>query len=158
GLGWTLSIPGVARDTSSGLPSYSDDDVFLLSATERLVATGPGPDSAMHYRPRTEGAFARIAHRVSAQDDYWEVRSRTGLKSLYGRPAMRGADPAAICDPDDPRRVFSWALTETTDPFGNRIEYLYERDTVHDDGPHRWDQVRLKTIRYADYGPRDAPQ
>ena len=27
-----------------------------------------------------------------------------------------------------------------------------------ENGPHRWDQIYLKTIRYADYGPKDAPQ
>ena len=59
--------------------------------------------------------------------------------------AIHSADPHASA-----RR-----LVETTDPFGNRIEYLYERDSVAENGPHRWDQLRLKTIRYADYGSRD---
>jgi RHS repeat-associated protein len=158
GLGWSLSIPGVARETSDGVPAYSDDDLFVLSGAERLVPTRPSTDGAMLYRPRTEGNFARISHYLSAQDDYWEVRSRNGLTSLYGHRALRGTDSATVRDPDDPLRVFSWRLTETTDPFGNRIEYLYERDSVAEDGPHRWDQLRLKTIRYANYGSRDAPQ
>lgn len=159
GLGWQLAIPGITRDTRTGVPTYiDDDDAFLLSGMERLVPMGPTPGGAMRYRPRTEGSFARIERRVSDRDDYWEVRTRSGLVSRYGTPGMRGADAATVRDPDNANLVFAWNLAETVDLFGNRIEYEYERDTIRDDGPHRWDQVRLKAIRYADYGPRDAPQ
>src|SRR6266446_8308722 len=38
GLGWSLSIPGVSRKTSKGLPLYEDArDTFLLSGAEDLV-------------------------------------------------------------------------------------------------------------------------
>ncbi len=159
GFGWGLSIPGVARDAARGVPLYSDeDDVFLLSGSEQLVPTRPASDGAMLYRPRTEGIFARIKRFRSAQDDYWEVRSRNGLKSLYGHSGASGADSAVVRDPDDPHRVFSWCLTETTDPFGNRIEYLYERELSANDGPHHWDQIYLKTIRYVDHGTKESPQ
>src|SRR5439155_15254187 len=86
------------------------------------------------------------------------VRSRNGLKSLYGHAGSLGTDSAVVRDPDNTRRVFSWHLTETSDPFGNRLEYLYERESVAEDGPHHWDQIYLKTIRYVDYGPKDSPQ
>jgi RHS repeat-associated protein len=159
GLGWALSIPGVTRDTTKGVPRYLDpDDTFLLSGAEQLVPTRPSPDGATLYRPRTEGIFARIKHYVAPQDDYWEVRTRNGLKSLYGHSSSRGTDSAVVRDPDNTDKVFSWHLTETSDAFGNRIEYIYEREPAPDDGPHHWDQIYLKTIRYVDYGPRDAPQ
>lgn len=159
GMGWALNIPGIARDTSKAVPVYIDEvDPFLLSGTEQLVPTKPSSDGAMLYRPRTEGLFARIKHYVSSADDYWEVRSRNGLRSLYGYPHLRGVNTAVVRDPDNALRVFSWSLTETTDPFGNRIEYIYEREPSPDDGPHHWDQIYLKTIQYADYGPKDAPQ
>jgi RHS repeat-associated protein len=159
GLGWALSIPGVSRDTRNGVPVYSDEaDTFLLSGAEQLVPTRPFSDGALIYRPRTEGLFARIKHQLSEHDDYWEVRSRNGLTSLYGHPAARGTDSAVVRNPDDARQVWSWSLTETSDPFGNRIEYLYEGDAAAEDGSHRSDQIYLKTIRYADYGPRETPQ
>ncbi|MGE5445487.1 MAG: SpvB/TcaC N-terminal domain-containing protein, partial [Ignavibacteriales bacterium] len=159
GLGWALSIPGVARDTTKGVPLYVDEiDPFLLSGAEQLVPTKPSSDGAMLYRPRTEGIFARIKHYVSSQDDYWEVRGRNGLKSVYGHPGSRGSDSAVVRDPDNTLKVFSWSLTETSDPFGNRIEYVYEREPSADDGPHHWDQIYLQTIRYADYGTREMPQ
>src|SRR5215211_4402179 len=56
GLGWSLSIPGVSRKTSQGVPRYNpeDEDVFVLSGAEDLVPVEPSekPD---RYCPRTEG-------------------------------------------------------------------------------------------------------
>lgn len=141
GLGWRLSVPGVTRDTSDGIPTYDDDaDVFLLSGMERLVPVGGN-----RYRPRTEGAFARIERR----GELWEVRTKSGLVSRYG---------ATVRNPEDERQIFAWNLTETLDPFGNRIEYSYERDEVREQESHRWDQLRLAQIRYVDHGPREAPR
>src|SRR5437773_12546932 len=38
GMGWALSIPGVTRKTSKGVPIYDDaKDVFILSGAEDLV-------------------------------------------------------------------------------------------------------------------------
>src|SRR5688572_1048673 len=68
GLGWNLSIPGISRKTSHGIPRYLDRssepkdwDTFILSGAEDLVpipnATSPG---GYRYLPRTEGLFAWI--------------------------------------------------------------------------------------------------
>jgi hypothetical protein len=164
GLGWALSIPGVSRKTSSGIPRYDDaSDAFLLSGAEDLVPVLGAPQSVTRYRPRTEGLFARIDHHRDAQSNYWHVASKDGLSSYYGTSRPSGAasgwqDPAAIVDPQRPAHVFAWKLTRTVDPFGNRIGYIYERDAVQTDGPHHWDQVYLSEIRYADYGDQTAPQ
>ena len=151
GLGWNLSIPGVSRKTSQGIPRYDDRDVFILSGAEDLVPVEPD-GSARQYRPRTEGLFARIIHHhdPARGDDYWEVRGKDGLVSLYGTPGAAGKDPAVIADPDQRTKPFAWKLAETRDPFGNRIVYEYERDTGQQ-GPHHWDQLYLKHIRYVDY-------
>jgi hypothetical protein len=38
GMGWALSVPGVSRKTSKGIPRYDDTkDTFLLSGAEDLV-------------------------------------------------------------------------------------------------------------------------
>jgi RHS repeat-associated protein len=152
GQGWSLSVPGVSRDTAKSVPAYEDEqDVFLLSSAEQLVPVSSTP-GAIRYRPRTEGLFARITHIQADQNDYWEVRSRNGLISLYGHPGQIGRDSAVVSHPEDSRRIFSWHLTQTVDALGNRIEYLYERELSRKEGPHRWDQLYLKTIRYGDYG------
>jgi RHS repeat-associated protein len=156
GLGWSLAVPGVTRRTNKGIPRYVDEptdpqaDVFILSGLEDLVPVDGGPPGAQRYRPRTEGLFALIDRFHDAANDYWRVKTRDGRASVYGTEASVGADPAAVARPDDRRRVFAWKLTRTEDPFGNRIEYDYARDTG-ESGPHRWDQLYLKRVRYGDY-------
>ncbi len=156
GMGRGLSVPGVSRKTSKGVPFY--DDVEDLVPVEELEAR-------TRYRRRTAGLFARIDHHHDADNDYWEVRSKDGLVGFYGTsrpdpPPQDWSDPAVIRDPDPlkPRHIFAWKLTRTADPFGNRIEYLYERDPVQTDGPHQLDQLYPSEILYVDYGDSANPQ
>jgi hypothetical protein len=166
GLGWSLSVPGVSRKTSHGIPRYNehataDDskrDVFLLSGSEDLVKVSGSYPGRVRYRPRTEGLFARIEHVRDETGNYWEVRTKDGLISRYGTKRSADitrtwSDPSVTRDPssDNPDRIFSWKLTETRDPFGNAIVYDYLRDAGEQDA-HRWDQPLLKRIRYVDYG------
>ena len=84
GLGWNLSVPGVSRKTSKGVPRYDDEhDTFILSGAEDLVPVESLTDGT-RYRPRTEGLFARITHHREGRSNYWEVRSKDGLVSHYG--------------------------------------------------------------------------
>jgi hypothetical protein len=117
------------------------------------------------YRPRAEGLFALIDHQRDAKNDTWEVQSKDGLVSFYGTPRPKNAppdwdDPAVLRNPDPLKshHIFAWKLTQTQDPFGNGIEYLYERDPAPTDGPHVWDQRYLSAIRYVDYGDPAVPQ
>jgi len=153
GLGWTLGVPMVSRKTSRGVPRYHDadphaQDTFVLSGSEDLVPVPGAPEGSRRYRPRTEGLFARIDRHLGT-DDVWEVQSRDGLVSRYGGTQDDG-ERAVVADPAGEGRVFSWHLTETVDPFGNRVRYEYLRDRGGD--PARpWDQLYLRRIRYVDY-------
>jgi len=161
GLGWSLSMPGVSRRTSKGIPQYDDTrDTFVLSGAEDLVEVPGGPQGSVSYRPRTEGLFAKIYHYRDASNDYWEVKSKDGLVSFYGNPGAAGNDTTVIADPsaNNQAKVFAWKLSRTIDPFGNRIDYVYERDAVRTDGPHQWDQLYLSEIRYIDHGNSANPQ
>lgn len=161
GLGWSLSIPGVSRKTSDGVPRYNETaeklgegerrDVFILSGAEDLVPVGENGIRTL-YRPRTEGLFAKIERIYDPLrgEDFWEVQSKDGLLSVYGTSGLLGkSDPAAIGR--DGRDKFAWKLTETCDLFGNRICYDYRSDSGQKDN-HQWDQPLLERIRYADYG------
>ena len=161
GLGWGLSVPGVMRKTSQGVPRYADEqDTFVLSGAEDLVPVERDP-SVTRYQPRTEGLFARIEHHHEPNHNYWQVWSKDGLVSYYGTPDVPEGelDPAIIADPNPLRRdhIFAWKLTRTEDFFGNRIEYEYERDRA-EEGPHHWNQLYLSRIRYADFGSRENRQ
>ena len=158
GLGWQLSVPGVSRKTSRGMPLYDDSrDVFILSGSEDMVPIENASSEFRSYRPRTEGLFARIEHHRDSSGDYWIVRTKDGLVSTYGTPGKAGGDPAVIANPDRPEAIFSWKLTSTTDSFGNRIEYSYTRDSGSV-GPHHWNQLYLSEVRYGDYGDATDPQ
>jgi hypothetical protein len=85
GLGWSLSIPGVSRQTSKGVPRYDDEkDIFVLSGAEDLVPIA-SKEGKTQYRPRTDGLFARIEQHRSASQNYWKVWSKDGLISYYGQ-------------------------------------------------------------------------
>jgi hypothetical protein len=140
GLGWSLSVPGVSRQTSKGVPRYDDArDVFVLSGAEDLVRVSGGAPGPNRYRPRTEGLFAQIEHQIEHHhgdnNDYWEVRSKDGLVNFYGTSRSAGRDPAVVADPSDRQKVYCWKLSRTVDPFGNRIDYEYQRD-LGEAGPH----------------------
>ena len=157
GLGWDLAVPGVSRKTAKGVPRYRDtvadpeeQDTFILSGAEDLVPVAQPSPGLTRFRPRSEGLFARIEHLRSAREDYWQVRSKDGLISVYGAPLEAGSDPAVVADPALRSKIFCWKLAKTSDPFGNRIEYGYLRDRGSDRS-HDWDQLYLQTIRYADY-------
>ncbi|MEO0536834.1 MAG: SpvB/TcaC N-terminal domain-containing protein [Cyanobacteria bacterium P01_A01_bin.123] len=155
GLGWGISVPGISRKTSQGIPHYDDAiDTFLLSGAEDLVLVERDA-SVNRYRPRTEGLFARIEHHQDADNNFWQVWSKDGLLSFYGTPRPADADdtwedPAILRNPQNPDQVFSWQLSLTLDPFDNRIEYVYERDRVAA-GLRHWEQLYLQQIRYGDY-------
>ncbi|MFE6488054.1 SpvB/TcaC N-terminal domain-containing protein, partial [Streptomyces sp. NPDC057757] len=169
GLGWQLSLPGVTRKTSHGVPEYLDAagprgeraDVFLLSGAEDLVPVAGTYPGRVRYRPRTEGLFARIEHIRDATGDYWEVRSKDGSLSRYGtrRPAQAPdtwRDPAVTADPRDASRVFGWRITETVDSLGNLVRYVYREDAGTEQG-RSWSQPLLAGISYGDYGDRADP-
>jgi RHS repeat-associated protein len=162
GLGWNLSVPEVSRKTSTGVPRYRDTpgetnqaDTYILAGAEDLVPV-PGAEPGLQaYRPRTESLFAIIEHHHSGGQNFWRVRTKEGQVSTYGTERPEGAgegwqDPAVIQDPINPRKIFTWMLTQTQDPFGNTIQYEYQRDRPAD-GPRRWDQLYLKRIRYVNY-------
>ena len=146
GLGWELSIPGVSRKTSKGIPRYLGEDTFILSGAEDLVPIQDN-NGTTQYRPRTEGVFAKIFRYLDANNDCWKVRSKEGLTSYYGNEKSRKFDSAVIADPQNIDNIFAWKLTKTEDTFGNQILYKY----LHDSGED-YDQSYLHEILYVNYG------
>ncbi|HEU4583743.1 MAG TPA: SpvB/TcaC N-terminal domain-containing protein [Polyangiaceae bacterium] len=138
GFGWSLRLPAIVRKTDKGLPRYDDageSDVFILSGLEDLVPrldavghhradTTSAPGYVIHaYRPRIEGAFARIERwtRQCDGDVHWRSISSDNVLTVYG------ATPhARIADPQDHRHVFSWLVCEVRDDKGNAILYEYK--------------------------------
>jgi Salmonella virulence plasmid 65kDa B protein len=124
-----------SRDTAKSVPMYDDEsDVFLLSGAEQLVPVSSPSAGSTRYRPHTAGLFARITHIQSEKDDYWEVRSRNGWRAS----TVIRAKSVRISGRDEPGRPPAHLLpasTQTVDPFGSPIEYLYEREPTREEGP-----------------------
>lgn len=137
GVGWRLSTGSITRKTDKGIPRYVDEnetDVFILAGAEDLVPVRDGDEVAerihggfrvRRYRPRVEGAFARIERWIdrTSGDAHWRVTTGGNVTSVFGRSPQ-----ARIVDPTDHRNVFSWLLEETRDDRGNIIVYEYKQE------------------------------
>ena len=72
GLGWSLSVPGVSRKTSKGVPRYDDaTDTFILSGAEDLVPVPGGPPGLQEKR---RGIGENPACRLAAAPRHPESR------------------------------------------------------------------------------------
>jgi RHS repeat-associated protein len=180
GVGWSLRIGDITRKTDKGLPVYGGpdgSDVFILSGEEDLVPVRredgtierveEGNEIVERYRPRTEGAFARIERRwLKAGGGFhaatWKVVSRDNVTSIYGR-----SEQARIADPSSPGRVFSWLLEEMRDDRGNIIVFEYKAEDLRKvprNMPHEQNRLAghapitnryIKRIRYGNTVPGD---
>lgn len=169
GLGWQVSIPHVSRKVTSHIPRYRDmardvaeRDAFIMGGVEDLVLVGErrvGAEVRRTFRPRTEGPFSRIEHVIDGDTDHWELRTRAGVRSVFG-----ATDASRVRDGADPSRVFSWLLSWTEDTHGNRIVYSYKRDDGRDangrslaahgnwfEEQRSYNQVYPSEIRWAEY-------
>ena len=165
GLGWSLSLPGISRKTSRGVPRYRDiappggdpADTFILSGAEDLVLGGgcrpqvgraiarvPGGVVFPHRaRPRLVGRLLGGARARRDDDDVRDPAAQRCRRRLAGPGRRRGPGAAGA--------GVAWKITETSDVFGNVIRYTYVRDRGDVPG-HRWDRPVIGRIDYADYG------
>ena len=131
-MGWNVDVPSITRRTDKGLPQYRDaeeSDEFVLSGAEVLVPAllkgslgrdelDEGGFHVVRYRPRIEGAFARIEKRTenATGEIHWRTVTNDNVTSLYGR-----SPGARIADPKEARRVYAWRLEMTFDDRGNVV-------------------------------------
>jgi RHS repeat-associated protein len=162
GFGWQLTQPAITRRTDRGVPTYGEEDTFLLSGADELVACAGPQERAGHrverFRPRVEREPMRIERwtRLADGDVHWRTISKDNVLSVYGDD-----DSSRVSDPDDPRRVFAWLLCHSYDDKGNAMAFDYaaedaagvdlgalsERDRVR--GAVRY----LKRVRYGNRAP-----
>ena len=159
GVGWALGVPSIAVWTSNGVPLYDGAETYRLGSVGELVLVGDDATTA-RFQPKKEAQFARIQRHRLGRNVYWEVQARDGTRSLYGARTNAGGtavEPSAIVA--EHRKIFAWHLTETTDVFGNRIEYTYRPDQpeaqyrrrLDETNGHRWHGCLLNSVRYVDY-------
>ena len=159
---WSVGVPSISRKTNKGLPRYddaNDSDTFVLTGFEDLVplleeVAGDWREPSYpdrndngvsyrirRYRPRLEGAFARIERwqAVDSGELHWRVTTRDNVTTIYGRSPQ-----ARIADPRKPARVFEWLAELSYDDKGNCIRYEYKgEDTIGVDvrQPHEKNRI-----------------
>ena len=170
GLGWQLSIPRITRKTEKGLPTYTNQDVFVMSGAEDLVphlqqltddpeqwepvvterGEGEKKFTICLYRLRTEGQFARIEQWKRADGDvHWRATTKENIISIYGFTAT-----VRIADPHNLQNDYEWLLEETFDAKGNHMlyEYVQEDTTLQLPGIHEhnrsYTQAYIRRILY----------
>lgn len=167
GLGWKLSIPRITRKTEKGLPSYTDDDVFVLSDAEDLVVKlkligDKWNIDEKHYVfddvsylvrrfcPRNEGLYARIEMwKRNDGDVHWRVVTKENITNIYGRTLN-----SRLYDLSSPEHIFEWLLEETYDAKGNHIlyEYVKENPQLRISGiwekNREYNQIYIRRIHY----------
>jgi hypothetical protein len=72
GLGWSLDLPTIKRQTDKGFPSFTSADTFVFGGEELVPLSNPQGD----WRCENEGAFQRF-RQIDTDDDFipdaWEM-------------------------------------------------------------------------------------
>jgi RHS repeat-associated protein len=152
GLGWTLSLPSIKRQTDKKLPQYFDSidsDTFLFSEAEDLVQefkketdgsfnvdtdgnyiinetdSANGLFTIRFYKPRIEGLFARIERwsGKTSPEIKWRVITKENVTTLFGWSAG-----SRIADPQDANKIFEWLPEFVFDDKGNCTHYIYNKE------------------------------
>jgi YD repeat-containing protein len=113
GLGWTLRLPSVRRQTDKGLPQYADTDLFYDENAEELVHLAD--DS---YRQKIESTFIRYERAAAGG---WLGRLPNGAVLSFGATNQSRLDWTG-------HGTFAWMVDSSQDPNGNRTEYYYRQD------------------------------
>ncbi|MFT3925550.1 MAG: SpvB/TcaC N-terminal domain-containing protein [Myxococcales bacterium] len=149
GLGWSVAVPFISRQTDKGLPHYVDgatwhfqEDTFMYNGGQELVpvdsSVAAGIDTGtipaelsgwQQYRAKVEGAFMRFFR--SPDSARWVVQAKDGTRFDFGAcpSAESGSCQAAVqTDPEQASRIFSWALVRMSDAHGSTVDYRYLKD------------------------------
>ena len=143
GMGWSVGVPFIARQTDRGIPKYNDQagfhadqDRFVFNGGQELVpicivdgmlsCAGALAGEAMpvwaagwqYFRPRVEGSFLRFFW--SPNHRTWRVQDKSGVTMELGEPLDGSSYTAALeRNPNDASEVYRWCLVRQYDTFGS---------------------------------------
>ncbi|AKF05184.1 SpvB/TcaC N-terminal domain-containing protein [Sandaracinus amylolyticus] len=125
GIGWSLSVPSIERNTLRGLPRYVADDEFVANGGEQLVRVSSSGGSAV-YRARFEREFVRYTWRNvgSGAAGYWTAEWPDGRIGYFGATATGTLVPSARLEQSG--RAYRYMLVEVVDRFDHHTRYSYD--------------------------------
>ncbi|HYQ45101.1 MAG TPA: SpvB/TcaC N-terminal domain-containing protein [Polyangiaceae bacterium] len=140
GVGWSIPVPFIARQTDRGVPNYGDganyqpqQDHFVFGGGQELVpvctvknascAEAPGEvmpswaTGAQYFRPRIEGSFLRFFWSMDHRT--WRVQDKAGGTMEFGVPLDGSGDTSALdTNPNQPDQVYRWHIVRHYDAQG----------------------------------------
>jgi RHS repeat-associated protein len=118
GVGWSMEIGSIQRNTVFGLnySSSSEDFVYVESgSTTPLVKIG-----TTEYRLKVDdGRFMRFYNKGTSG---WQVFDKNGMVYLFGPDTASRQD-----NPNDNKQIFKWLLQKATDSNGNYMTATYDK-------------------------------
>ena len=120
GMGWTLGVDSIERNTRFGVNYGADDYVMRKSDSVSEVISIGNSD----YRAKIEGNFNRIV-KLTASDGRpsWEVIDKKGTHYFFGQTTASRQD-----NPANPGQIFKWCLDQVTDANGNTMTFSYTKN------------------------------
>jgi hypothetical protein len=148
GVGWSVGVPFIARQTDRGVPSYQDgtafdinQDRFVFNGGQELVpicvvgdsgvCNGSDGNSALpagEVMPAWAEGSMYFRPRVEGSylrfffaSDHrtWRVQDKSGVTMELGVPLDGSSDTGALeSDPNDSGEVYRWYLTRQYDTYG----------------------------------------
>ena len=139
GIGWSMETTSIQRKTDKQLPSYSEEDVFMISGTEDLVPYFEwngikwmpveetfGDFRIKRFRPRIEGTFSRIEKIIHPViGTFWRTCNPNNTTTFFGYHKE-----ARIHDPSDETKIFQWLPEFSFDDKGNCIAFEYKKENT----------------------------
>ena len=147
GVGWDISIPSITVETRWGVPRYDqnkESEVYLYEGEQLVTKDGNGNFREMPHRtnqwtsrstlgseeqffPRKNEAYDSIVRHGSGPDCYWwTVTHKNGVTDYYGKYASdNGVNNDCVLSDPVTNHIARWMLTESVDPYGNRVRYFY---------------------------------
>ena len=130
GIGWSLGVQSIQRQTDKGQPKYNGDDTFIFQGEELI----PLVDGS--YALKNTTSFLRFYR----QGDSWLAKGPNGHQYRFGlypsqNEVFRGSrlginieTKISEYNPDFDH-TYRWYLSEWSDTNGNKIEYYYSKNS-----------------------------
>jgi RHS repeat-associated protein len=139
GVGWSLEVGYIERQTSKGVPIpwsvtnslavYDDSKGFVVNIgglDEKLVCVGATNQNPVVYRLRGDRGFATYNYYTN---NHWEVVDKSGNTYFFGESLtnrMENSKPGWVANAG--LSTFRWALDKSIDVNGNETFYNYAKD------------------------------
>ena len=141
GLGWTLDVGYIQRDTRKGVPiqwspgsptplkQYDDSKGFIANfggINSTLVLVSPTNQNPVVYRQEADTGFLKYNYY---NDNHWEVVDKSGNTFYFGQGSTNQMEnPKSGWTVNAGQSTFRWALNMVTDVNGNQTTLSYSTD------------------------------